>query len=267
MKVLLHPARVLLLAPAFFFACSALPEEEGAPKLYSVEEAMEIVAIENDVTRTLYTKAIVGEGQKQGMKFDENWEKDDVEAGPLPALFLRGVSTDIQKRNEVPLGLYLGSDFPVRKSNKLAGKQGDLFAEMRKDKKPKFFYDEANQLQTAMFPDFAVAKPCVECHNKHPETTKTDWAMGDLMGATTWTYPQDSLSFEDLQAVILAYRNGVATTYESFLAEVKSFKGQEQPEIGDQWPGKGYFLPSTEAFVDSVTLLASTKTLKGILKQ
>lgn len=259
--------RLVLLAPALYCACTALPEEETSTKLYSVEEAMEIVARENDVTRTLYTKAIVGEGQKQGMKFDENWEKEDVEAGPLPALFLRGVSSDIQKRNEVPLGLFLGSDFPVRKSNKLTGKQAELFAEMRQDKAPKFFYDEANQLQTAMFPDFAVAKPCVECHNKHPETTKTDWALGDLMGATTWTYPQDSLSFEELQAIILAYRKGVAATYDLFLAEVKNYKNSSVPEIGDKWPQKGNYLPSTETFLDSVTLLASTSTLKGILKQ
>lgn len=250
-----------------FFRCAPLPEEAGSSKLYSVEEALEIVARENDVTRTLYTKAIVGEGQKQGLKFDENWEKDDVEAGPLPALFLRGISTDIQKKAEVPLGLFLGSDFPVRKSNKFSGKQAELFTEMRADKKPKFFYDEANQLQTAMFPDFAVAKPCVECHNKHPETTKTDWAMGDLMGATTWTYPQDSLSFDELQAIVLAYRKGIAATYDMFLAEVKTFKGQEVPPIGDKWPAEGYYLPSTQAFVDSVTLLASSKTLKGILKQ
>lgn len=266
MKLLLYPTGVLS-ALALFSACTALPEEESSQKLYSVEEALEIVARENDVTRTLYTKAIVGEGQKQGIKFDENWEKEEVEAGPLPALFLRGVSSDIQKRNEVPLGLFLGSDFPVRKSNKLTGKQADLFTEMREDKKPKFFLDEANQLQTAMFPDFAVAKPCVECHNKHPETTKTDWAMGDLMGATTWTYPKDSLSFEELQAIVIAYRKGVAATYDLFLEEVKAFKGSSIPEIGDNWPRQGYYLPSTEAFLDSVTLLASAKTLNGILKQ
>lgn len=259
---------VLLCSAVVFIRCGApLPEEAESSKLYSVEQAMEIVSKENDVTRTLYTKAIVGAGQKQGMKFDENWDKEDVEAGPLPALFLRGISNDIQKRGEVPLGLFLGSDFPVRSSNKFTGKQAELFVSMREDKKPKFFYDDANKLQTAMFPDFAVAAPCVECHNKHPETTKTDWAMGDLMGATTWTYPQDSLTFEELQAVVLAYRKGMAATYNLFLDEVKSFKGTPIPEIGSKWPRSGYFLPSAEAFVDSVTLLASTATLKGVLKQ
>ncbi len=245
-----------------------LPEEDEtvSDKTYSVEEAFEIVAKENDVTRTLYTKAIVGGGKKQGLKFDEDWEKDDVEAGPLPALFLRGISADIQKKGEVPLGLFLGSDFPVRKSNKFAGKQDELFQEIRKDHKPKYFLDEASKLQTAMFPDFAVAKPCVECHNKHPETTKTDWALGDVMGATTWTYPEDSLSFDELQAVILAYRKGTVATYEAFLAEVDNFKELDKPEIGDKWPAEGYYLPTAEAFLDSVKILTAKNTLEAILK-
>jgi hypothetical protein len=87
------------------------------------------------------------------------------------------------------------------------------------------------------------------------------------MGATTWTYPQDSLTFEELQAVVLAYRRGLVTTYDLFLDEVKSFKAQPVPEIGSKWPRSGYFLPSTQTFADSVTQLASTATLKGVFRQ
>lgn len=257
---LLYSLIVLVLS-----RCSPLPESAVSDKLYSFEEALEILAKENDVTRTFYTKAIVGEGQKQGFKFDEHWNKADVEAGPLPALFLRAISTDIQKKGEVPLGLFLGSDFPVRKSNMFSGKQAELFQQMREDKKPKFFHDEASELKTAMFPDFAMAKPCVDCHNKHPETMKTDWVMGDLMGATTWTYPQDSLSFDELKAIITAYRQGVETAYSAFLDEVKGFKEHPVPEIGNKWPAKGYYLPSTEVFLDSIKQMASVQTLNGIL--
>ncbi len=261
---------ILLIGTAVFFTkCGPPLPEEGetiSDKSFSVEEAFEIVAKENDVTRTLYTKAIVGAGKSQGLKFDEDWEKDEVEAGPLPALFLRGISADIQKKGEVPLGLFLGSDFPVRKSNKFSGKQDELFQEIRADHQPKFFFDEASSLQTAMFPDFAVAKPCVECHNKHPETTKTDWQLGDVMGATTWTYPEDSVSFDQLQAILLAYRKGTVATYNAFLAEVESFKEMEKPEVGEKWPAEGYYLPTADAFLDSVKVLASKSTLEAILK-
>ncbi len=249
-------------------ACQPLPEEvtEKSGKLYSIEEAFEIVAAENDVARTLYTKAIVGAGKNQGLKFHEDWEKDEVEAGPLPALFLRGIAGDIRKKGEVPLGLFLGSDFPVRKSNKFAGKQAELFVEIRKDAKPKFFFDEESQLYTAMFPDFASAAPCVTCHNEHPETTKTDWKLGDIMGATTWTYPSDSVSFEELQAIIMAYRNGAVSTFQTYLDKAATFKENQVPVVGEAWPAGGYQLPTPQIFLDSVNELASQKTLKGILK-
>lgn len=267
-KQILTSAIVGLMA----FSCQPLPEEgEGtaavkSDKTYSIEEAFEIVAKENDVARTLYTKAIVGAGKKQGLKFDEDWEKDDVEAGPLPALFLRGIAGDIRKKGEVPLGLFLGSDFPIRKSNKFKGKQADLFAEMRKDSKPKFFYDEEAKLYTAMFPDFAAAAPCVNCHNEHPETTKTDWKLGDIQGATTWTYPADSVSFDELQGIIMAYRTGAVATFQRYLDKADHFKTAEKPMVGSQWPAGGYQLPTPQVFIDSVGILVADETLKGILQ-
>lgn len=250
-------------------ACQPLPEEAAevaTGKMYSIEEAFEIVAKENDVARTLYTKAIVGAGKKQGLKFDEDWEKDHVEAGPLPALFLRGIASDIRRKGEVPLGLFLGSDFPIRKSNKFSGKQADLFAQIRKDSLPKYFYDEESQLYTAMFPDFASAAPCVNCHNDHPETTKTDWVLGDIQGATTWTYPEDSVSFEELQGIVMAYREGAAATFQAYLDKSKTFKENEIPSVGEIWPAGGYQLPEPKVFLDSVNELAAEETLKGILK-
>ena len=259
---------VMLFAVAF--SCQPLPEEGTATvesdKKYSIEEAFEIVAAENDVARTLYTKAIVGAGKKKGLKFDEDWEKDHVEAGPLPALFLRGIAGDIRKKGEVPLGLFLGSDFPIRKSNKFTGKQAELFSEIREDSKPKYFYDEESQLYTAMFPDFAGAAPCVNCHNDHAETTKSDWELGDIMGATTWTYPSDSVSFDELQGIIMAYRDGAAATFQKYLDKSKTFTENEIPAVGETWPAGGYQLPTPTIFLDSVNELASEKTLKGILK-
>ena len=125
---------------------SLIPEETstGSSKKFSVEAVLEVISKENDITRTLYTKSIVGAGKKQGMKFDEDWQKDEVEAGPLPALFLRGVSSSIQS-GSVPLGLYLGSDFPINDANKFTGKQDELFKQIKEDQKPQFFYDEENK--------------------------------------------------------------------------------------------------------------------------
>jgi adenylate cyclase len=249
-----------------FSSCGGVEEktETGDEKVYSVDQVLEMVAKINDVTRTLYTKAIVGEGKKQGMKFDEDWRKNEIEAGPLPALFLRGVATSIQK-GDVPLGLYLGSDFPINKANKLVGKQAELFKQIKEDRKPQFFYDEELKVHTAMFADVAGAAACVTCHNEHKQTTKTDWKLGDVMGATTWQYPKDSLSYKEAISVLKAYSKGTTDIYTEYLDEIAKFEASEKPEIGKLWPAKGKYLPTAEVFLDSVNKLASYELMKGLV--
>ncbi|TNJ42952.1 DUF3365 domain-containing protein [Tamlana fucoidanivorans] len=258
----------LFFSALVLVACGGVPEEKSETaaeeNAFSVEEVLEMVAKENDVTRTLYTKAIVGKGKAQGMKFDEDWRKDDVEAGPLPALFLRGVATSIIK-SPVPLGLYLGSDFPVNAANKFEGKQADLFQEIKKTQEPQFFYDEDQKLHTAMFADLASAGACVSCHNKHPQTTKSDWKLGDVMGATTWQYPKDSLTYKETVAVLNAYAKGTVDIYMEYLDEIEAFKESEKPEIGNKWPAEGNYLPTAEVFLDSVKKLSSYETMKHLV--
>ncbi|RKR14268.1 uncharacterized protein DUF3365 [Maribacter vaceletii] len=260
---------ILLTSLILLNSCGGVPEEkvkdgEMANNAFSVEEVLEMVAEENDVTRTLYTKAIVGKGKLQGMKFDEDWRKDDVEAGPLPALFLRGVATSIRK-SPVPLGLYLGSDFPVNAANKFEGKQAELFKKIKEDQEPQFFYEEDTKLHTAMFADLASAGACVTCHNKHPQTTKDDWKLGDVMGATTWQYPKDSLTYKETIDVLNSYAMGTVDIYVEYLNEIAAFKDSEKPTIGDKWPVEGNYLPTSEVFLDSVKKLTSYKTMKKLV--
>lgn len=271
-RVLIHSLAysALSLSAISFTACNSMPDTPDSAiavsdaAIFPIEKVLEIVAKENDIARTLYTSGIVGPGKKNGLKFDEDWRKDDVEAGPLPALFLRSTSSFIQ-RGTVPLGLYLGSDFPVNSANKFMGKQAELFEEIKKDEKPKFFYDEETELYTAMFPDFASAMPCVSCHNDHEQSPKKDWKLGDVMGATTWTYPKEKLTYEEAKEIINVYRSGIVNTFEEYIKEINSFKTSEKPEIGTTWPNKGYFIPEPMVFLDSVKTLASTQTLDALL--
>ena len=259
----------IAVASKLLVSCGGVPEESatvaaGDKNVFSVAEVLEMVAKENDVTRTLYTKAIVGKGKAQGMKFDEDWRKDDVEAGPLPALFLRGVANSIRK-SPVPLGLYLGSDDPVNAANKFTGQQATLFETIKKDRKPQFFYDEEQKLHTAMFADVAGAAACVSCHNKHEQSPKNDWVLGDVMGATTWQYPKDSLTYKETIDVLNSYANGTVDIYKQYLDEIAAFKDSEKPEIGTKWPAEGKYLPSAEVFLDSVKKLASYETMKHLV--
>lgn len=268
-KPTLKKAAAIFTLSLSIISCGGVPEEQSTAsseeKSFSVSEVLTMVAHENDVTRTLYTKAIVGAGKKQGFKFDEDWQDEKVEAGPLPALFLRGVANDIRK-GDVPLGLYLSSDFPINASNQLEGKQADLFKKIKSNRKPQHFYDNEAKVYTAMFADVAGAPACVSCHNKHPQTTKKDWKLGDVMGTTTWQYPKDSLSYTEAMSVLKAYRDGTAAIYNDYLAEIENFKTSEKPMVGKKWPSSGKYLPSPEVFIDSVRKLSSYTTMTSLMK-
>ena len=258
----------LIVSLNIYLFVSAPPPLESSvsvKKRFAINDIFEQLALENDATRTLYTKAIVGAGKKQGLSFDERWAEQDVHAGPLPALFLRGISNDISE-TEVPLDLFLGSDFPIESSNKFKGIQAEKFAQMRSDKKSKFFFDEITGKHIAMFPDYASAMPCVTCHNEHERTSKSDWVLGDIMGATTWAYPEDSLSTDDALKLIAAYRRGVKNTYLQYLKKFDATEIKSKPEIGNKWPSQGNFLPDYETFSDSVQKLVSPAILSTVLK-
>lgn len=265
----LNLKKLLLFISLLIVSCGGVPEESttssSEKKAFSVADVLTMVAHENDITRTLYTKAIVGGGKKQGFKFDEEWQDEKVEAGPLPALFLRGIANDIRK-GDVPLGLYLSSDFPISASNQLVGKQADLFKEIKENRKPQHFFDEDSKLYTAMFADVAGAPACVSCHNNHPKTTKTDWKLGDVMGATTWQYPADSLSYTEAMSVLKAYRDGTTAVYNDYLEEIKNFKETKKPEVGEKWPSSGNYLPAPEVFIDSVRKLSAYVTMSSLMK-
>ena len=222
-----------------------------------------LLEAENDAVRELWTRAIVGAGEERGLAFDKDWREPDVEAGPLPALFLRETAESL-RRSPVPLYLFLGSDFPVSSANKFTGIQQTYFAQIRETGEPQYFLDEDVNLHTAMFSDTAVAEPCVTCHNNEPESPKTDWKLGDVMGATTWSYPNPEVGYQEALAMIGALRQGLREAYEEYLAKAATFA--EPPVVGENWPADGYYLPSAGAFMEEAESRMSVDTMRAVLE-
>lgn len=267
LKFILFSCFTLLLALPLVACGDAIPDEGAVDETSSevvmipIETVFETVAHENDVARTLYTSKVVGGGQKAGIKFDEAWADSDVQAGPLPALFLRLASGSIAQ-SPVEMGLFLGSDFPISQSNLFSDAQMEKLTEIKESNEPVFFVE--GDLQTAMFKDVAGAEPCVVCHNDHPDTPKTDWAMGDIMGATTWTYPKEEVTEEEFYEIITTVRQGFADAYDAFIAELDTF--DEVPEIGETWPSEDdYAVPSTDVFMARFAEIASPATLNTVM--
>ena len=261
---------VFITMNSYLFITAPAPLNESKNEeiyTFSVNDGFKILAKLNDEYRTLYTKKIVGGGKKAGLKFDEDWLKDEVEAGPLPALFLRATSSFLEK-SPVQLGLYLGSDFPISESNLFKGIQADKFKEIKQDKQPKFFFNKDTKRYIAMFPDFASVNACVSCHNNHKNSPKKDWKLNDIMGATTWSFPNDSLTTNELIDWVNVFNQGAQNTYSFYLDKTKSFEHFEQPEIGEKWPNEGeYVLPSVKTFSDTVLSNVSLFLTNNIINE
>jgi adenylate cyclase len=264
------PSSVILVAAlatlaVYLFASAPPPLPEAGARVgrtIPINDVLTLISAENDIARALYTNDIVGAGKKVGIAFDEKWREPDVQAGPLPALFLRESAMSLQKRH-ARLGLFLGSDFPIASSNLFHGKQNEVFQKIRQTQKPEFFYAEDTQLYTAMFPDYASVQGCVDCHNLHADSPKKDWKLNDMMGATTWSYPSKEVTYEEAVQILGAVRKGFQDAYEGFLAKTRTFS--KPPEIGDRWPKDGYYLPSSEVFLAEFSRRSSGGTVQRLL--
>lgn len=259
-------AAAFILAAIYLFASAPpeLPDGKGRGQLVPAETVLALLDAENASIRAMYTREIVGEGKKHGLAFREDWKKEDVPAGPLPALMLRETSARLQMR--VPeLGLFLGSDYPLVKENLFTGAQAAHYQEVKKTGRPKFYFDPAQGRTTAMFPDRASAPACVSCHNEHPNTPKKDWVLNEPMGATTWSYAGKQVPSETMIRMIAQLRNSAVDSYGSYLQKVSRFEAGARPGVGDKWPREGFYLPDLETFRKAVESANSARTLNTLL--
>ncbi len=247
----------------FVTAPPALPDRQQTHGVtLPIAQVFRILETENDVVRSIWTKEIVKGGVKVGLKFSEDWRQFGIDAGPLPALFLRETAKHLE-RSRLRLSLFLGSDFPISSSNAFEGVQMDRFKLLKSSSEPQFFWQQDTGLFVGMFPDTAISKACVDCHNDHEDSPKNDWRLLDIMGATTWIYPKQQISINECLKLLELLREAYKTAYANYLVKVATFKNP--PVIGDKWPRDGYYLPNTEEFIKEAKRKASLGTLEQLL--
>lgn len=256
---------VALIVYLFVSAPAPLSEDtqKQSGKQITTDRLFELLQQENNIIRKLWTKEILGAGKKHGLKFSEDWKESDVEAGPLPALFLREIASRLEK-SPIPLSLFLGSDAPINKANVFEGEQSERFQIIKKNREAQFFYAVDIERHIGMFPDIASVSPCVTCHNDHKDSPKTDWKLLDIMGATTWLYPKNTVDMTEALAVLSVLREKFREVYEAYLTKVSDFSNP--PQIAEKWPREGYFLPTTDVFMSAFEEEASTTTLRSLFQ-
>ena len=173
---------------------------EGETEMVSVKAMADALHIVMDSDRTVYTKKIVNRLVKKDkvIKASEHFEDDQALA--LPAQMFRFGSElaaqRAEKNPDVNFSYSLQSLWPINKQNAPktdAEKEGLKYIAENKGKN--YYTTETlggQKYFTAVYPDMGVAPVCVECHNKHPDTPKKDFKIGDVMGGVVIRIPVGS---------------------------------------------------------------------------
>ena len=85
------------------------------------------------------------------------------------------------------------------------------------------------------------------------------------MGATTWAYPEKNINLKACLDMINLHRHAVAAAYQHYLDKVNQFVSTA-PHIGPRWPQDGFFLPSSESFMQRFDTLSAELTLKSLIR-
>lgn len=163
-------------------AASGITPQKMADALHAVMEA----------DRTVYTKKVVNRLVKEEkvIKASEHWQDD--KALPLPAQMFRFGAEHVADKN-MGFSYSLLSLWPINKQNEPktdAEKAGLKF--IADNPGEKYYAEESlggTKYFTAVYPDVAVAPACVDCHNDHKDTPKSDFKIGDVMGGVVIRIP------------------------------------------------------------------------------
>lgn len=155
--------------------------QEIADALHSIMES----------DRTVYTRLIVNrlQNEEKVIKASEHW-KDD-KALVLPAQMFR-YGAEMVAEKKAGFAYALLSEWPVNKQNApKTGVEKEGLKAVAATKQP--YYKEetlgGKKYFTAVYPDYAVAKACITCHNDHKDSPRRDFKMGDVMGGVVLRIP------------------------------------------------------------------------------
>ena len=183
----------LVLIPLTMIAVGC-GEQSSAPKGIEPKVYTDSLFSVMKADRTNYTKLIVqrlGPAGAGSIAPDEHWE-DKENGAPLPAQMFRfGAEAVADMTSDFTYSLQ--SLWPVNKQNGPKTELEKTGLQYIVDNPGENYYGEEDiagtTYFTAVYPDVAVAPACVDCHNGHKDTPKTDFKLGDVMGGVVIRVP------------------------------------------------------------------------------
>ena len=189
--------RNVILATAISTLAATTAISASTDATVSVKAMADALHLVMDSDRSVYTKKIVNRLVKKEKVIKASEHFEDDKALVLPAQMFRFGSELAMKRAEkmddVNFSYTLQSLWPINKQNAPktdAEKEGLKYVAENKGKN--YYTTEklgGKTYFTAVYADTGVAPVCVSCHNKHPDTPKKDFKIGDVMGGVVIRIP------------------------------------------------------------------------------
>ena len=176
-------------ASSLLIACGGGDETKGGISPQTMADSLHMVMASD---RTVYTKLIVNRLVKEDkvIKASEHW-KDD-KALVLPAqMFRYGAEMVAEKGGNFSYSLI--SEWPINSQNDPKTEIEKVGLKYIAANPGKNYYSEETlgdtKYFTAVYADTGVAPACVSCHNKHKDSPRTDFKLGDVMGGVVIRIP------------------------------------------------------------------------------
>lgn len=152
--------------------------------------------------RSLYTSEVVGTVKEHGIEVTHDYAEKDG-AVPLPATLTKKLAASIgQEGSGVHADLYSKYPFPWRETT---GGLRDEFANaaweaLSNNPAEPYSMMQVSEGRTVL--RYATAdlmrSACIDCHNSHPDTPKSDWKENDLRGVLEVSLPMDRIAEHQL---------------------------------------------------------------------
>ncbi len=164
----------------------------GLEKTISARALADALHIVLEADRAVYTKKVVNRLTRKDKVITASEHFDDDQALPLPAQMFRfgaeTVSKQLGKQDDpaVSFSYSLQSLWPINKQNepKTEAEKEGLQYVVDNSKKNYYTLEKlgGKEYFTAIYPDRAVSKACIICHNEHKDSPRDDFKMKETMG-------------------------------------------------------------------------------------
>jgi serine/threonine protein kinase len=191
-------AILLLTLGVFFFSgltFSVLVWRQSASQYDELAiQGVSLQAATLEQLREQYTSEVVSRAVIHGTPATHNY-REEKGAIPLPATLVKELGERINKdRRGADVRLYSDYPFPWRAGSGPADDfDRDALAELQNNPdRPYYRFTEMDGIPVLRYAVADRMKPaCVNCHNNHPSSPKTDWKVGDVRGVLEIIRPLD----------------------------------------------------------------------------